>query len=128
MGEGSGIVVLEELDHAVRRKAPNIYGEVVGYGMTADAYHITEPDPEGRWLAKAIKDALRMGETLPEEVDYINPHGTSTPWNDKVETKAIKDVFREACVSDSHQRDQIDYRPHDGGGRRRRSHRRGPVP
>jgi 3-oxoacyl-[acyl-carrier-protein] synthase II len=93
MGEGSGIVVLEELDHALLRKAPNIYGEVVGYGMTADAFHITEPDPEGRWLAKAIEDALQMGETLPEEIDYINPHGTSTPWNDKVETKAIKDVF-----------------------------------
>lgn len=93
MGEGSGILVLEELDHAIKRKAPNIYGEVVGYGMTADAFHITEPDPEGRGLAKAIRDALRMGEIPPEEIDYINPHGTSTPWNDKVETKAIKDVF-----------------------------------
>jgi 3-oxoacyl-[acyl-carrier-protein] synthase II len=93
MGEGSGILVLEELEHAMRREAPNIYGEVVGYGMTADAFHITEPDPEGRWLAKAMRDALRMGGVPPEEIDYINPHGTSTPLNDKVETKAIKDVF-----------------------------------
>jgi len=92
MGEGSGVVVLEELNHALRRGA-HIYGEVIGFGMTADAYHLTEPDPDGKALSKAIRDALQMGGVSPEEVDYINPHGTSTPLNDKGETKVIKDVF-----------------------------------
>jgi len=92
MGEGSGVVIFEELDHA-RRRGAHIYGEVVGFGMTADAYHLTDPDPEGKALAKAIKDALQMGGVRPEEVDYINPHGTSTPMNDKVETRTIKEVF-----------------------------------
>jgi len=92
MGEGSGVLVLEELDHALRRGA-HIYGEVVGFGMTADAHHLTEPDPEGKALKKAIRDALQMGGVRPEEIDYINPHGTSTPLNDKGETRVIKDVF-----------------------------------
>ena len=92
MGEGSGVLVLEELDHALKRGA-HIYGEVIGFGMTADAYHLTEPEPEGKALSKAIRDALQMGSVRPEEIDYINPHGTSTPLNDKVETKAIKNVF-----------------------------------
>jgi 3-oxoacyl-[acyl-carrier-protein] synthase II len=92
MGEGSGVLVLEELKHALRRGA-HIYGEVIGFGMTADAYHLTEPDPDGKALGKAIRDALQMGGVGPEEVDYINPHGTSTPLNDKGETKVIKDVF-----------------------------------
>ena len=92
MGEGSGVVVLEELNHALRRGA-HIYGEVIGFGMTADAYHLTEPDPDGKALSKAIQGALQMGGVSPEEVDYINPHGTSTPLNDKGETKVIKDVF-----------------------------------
>jgi 3-oxoacyl-[acyl-carrier-protein] synthase II len=92
MGEGSGVLVLEELDHALKRGA-HIYGEVIGFGMTADAYHLTEPEPEGKALSKAIRDALQMGGVRQEEIDYINPHGTSTPLNDKVETKAIKNVF-----------------------------------
>ena len=92
MGEGSGVLVLEELKHALNRGA-HIYGEVIGFGMTADAYHLTEPDPDGKALSKAIRDALQMGGVGPEEVDYINPHGTSTPLNDKGETKVIKDVF-----------------------------------
>jgi 3-oxoacyl-[acyl-carrier-protein] synthase II len=92
MGEGSGVLVFEELEHA-RKRGAHIYGEVVGFGMTADAYHITEPDPNGRALSQAIRDALQMGGLRPEEIDYINPHGTSTPLNDKVETKVIKDVF-----------------------------------
>ena len=62
-----------------RRRGVHIYAEVIGFGMTADAFHITEPDPNGRALGKAIKDALKMGGVRPEEVDYINPHGTSTP-------------------------------------------------
>jgi 3-oxoacyl-[acyl-carrier-protein] synthase II len=92
MGEGSGVLVLEEFDHALERGA-HIYGEVIGFGMTADAYHLTEPEPEGKALSKAIRDALQMGSVRPEEIDYINPHGTSTPLNDKVETKVIKNVF-----------------------------------
>jgi 3-oxoacyl-(acyl-carrier-protein) synthase len=92
MGEGSGVLVLEELDHALKREA-HIYGEVIGFGMTADAHHITEPDPEGKALSKAIRDALQTGGVRLEEIDYINAHGTSTPLNDKSETKVIKDVF-----------------------------------
>ena len=92
MGEGSGVLVLEELKHALRRGA-HIYGEVIGFGMTADAYHLTEPDPDGKALSKAIQRTLQMGGVRPEEVDYINPHGTSTLLNDKGETKVIKDVF-----------------------------------
>ena len=92
MGEGSGVLIFEELNHA-RRRGAHIYGEVVGFGMTADAYHLTDPDPEGEALGKAIGDALEMGGFRPEEIDYINPHGTSTPLNDKIETKAIKHVF-----------------------------------
>jgi 3-oxoacyl-[acyl-carrier-protein] synthase II len=92
MGEGSGVLVLEELKHALKRGA-HIYGEVIGFGMTADAYHLTEPDPDGKALSKAIRCALQMGDIRPEEVDYINPHGTSTPLNDKGETRVIKDVF-----------------------------------
>ncbi|HSB04814.1 MAG TPA: beta-ketoacyl-[acyl-carrier-protein] synthase family protein [Thermodesulfobacteriota bacterium] len=92
MGEGSGILIFEELDHAKERGA-HIYAEVGGFGMTADAHHLTEPDPDGKALGKAFRDALQMGGVRPEEIDYINPHGTSTPLNDKVETKVIKGVF-----------------------------------
>jgi 3-oxoacyl-[acyl-carrier-protein] synthase II len=94
MGEGSGILVFEELDHAQKRGA-HIYGEVVGFGMTADAYHLTDPNPDGKALSKAVRDTLEMGGVRPEEVDYINPHGTSTPLNDRVETQVIKNVFGE---------------------------------
>ncbi len=92
MGEGSGVLVFEELDHA-RKRGAHIYGEVVGWGMTADAYHLTDPDPDGKALGKAVKDALDIAGVQPEEVDYINPHGTSTQLNDRVETRMIKDVF-----------------------------------
>ena len=92
MGEGAGVLVFEELDHAKKRGA-YIYGEVVGFGMTADAYHLTDPDPDGKALGKAVKDALQMAGVHPEEIDYINPHGTSTLLNDRVETKMIRDVF-----------------------------------
>lgn len=92
MAEGAGVLVFEELEHA-RRRGARIYAEVAGIGMTADAFHLTEPDPEGRALIKAIQEALEMADVPPEEVDYINPHGTSTPLNDKVETKVIKEVF-----------------------------------
>ena len=92
MGEGCGVLVFEELDHAKKRGA-HIYGEVIGWGMTADAYHLTDPDPDGRALGKAVKDALEMAGVHPEEVDYINPDGTSTLSHDRVETKMIRDVF-----------------------------------
>ncbi|UCC66461.1 MAG: beta-ketoacyl-ACP synthase II [Deltaproteobacteria bacterium] len=92
MGEGAGVIIVEELDHALRRGAP-IYAELIGYGMTADAYHIAEPDPTAASLCKAIELALEMGGVNPEDIDYINPHGTSTKLNDVTETKAIKKIF-----------------------------------
>jgi 3-oxoacyl-[acyl-carrier-protein] synthase II len=93
-GEGSGILVLEALDHALWRDA-RIYGELVGYGMSGDAHHMTAPDPEGDGAARAMTLALRDAGLTPGEVGYINAHGTSTPYNDKFETTAIKRVFGE---------------------------------
>jgi len=92
MGEGAGILVLETLQHAKERNA-NIYAEIFGFGMTADAYHITAPAPEGEAAAKAIEIALKDAKIEPSQIDYINAHGTSTPLNDKLETLAIKKVF-----------------------------------
>jgi 3-oxoacyl-[acyl-carrier-protein] synthase II len=89
MGEGSGILFIEELEQALARKA-RIYAEIVGYGMTCDAYHMTSPVPGGQGAAKAIELALADGNLAVQEVDYINAHGTSTPANDSNETKAIK--------------------------------------
>jgi len=94
MGEGAGIVILEDYDHAVARGA-KIYAEVVGYGSTCDAHHITMPSPEGTGAAKAMELALQEAEILPKEVSYINAHGTGTPYNDLFETRAIKKVFGE---------------------------------
>jgi 3-oxoacyl-[acyl-carrier-protein] synthase II len=93
-GEGAGIVVLESLEHALRRDG-HIYGEVIGYGMTADAHHMTAPDPEGDGAVRAMAGALRDAGIAAPEVGYINAHGTSTPYNDKFETLAIKRVFGE---------------------------------
>jgi 3-oxoacyl-[acyl-carrier-protein] synthase II len=90
--EGAGLVILESLDHALRRDA-RIYAEVVGYGMTGDAYHMTAPDPEGAGASRAMQAALRDGGLEPAAVGYINAHGTSTQYNDKFETMAIKRVF-----------------------------------
>jgi 3-oxoacyl-[acyl-carrier-protein] synthase II len=94
MGEGSGILVLESLEHAQARGA-KIYCELAGYAATCDAYHITQPDPEGKGLSMAMKRALASAQAEPVSVDYINAHGTSTPYNDKFETLAIKKVFGE---------------------------------
>ncbi len=94
MGEGSGIIILEELTRALDRGA-KIYAEIVGYGLTGDAYHITAPSPDGEGAARCMQMALSSGGIAPEEVDYINAHGTSTYYNDIYETTAIKTVFKE---------------------------------
>lgn len=92
IGEGSGILILEEYEHAKRRGA-KIYAEIVGYGATADAHHITAPAPNGEGAARAMQMALNDAGVLPEKVGYINAHGTSTPYNDLFETQAVKTVF-----------------------------------
>lgn len=96
LGEGAGVVILEELEHAKKRGA-KIYGEVAGYGATADAYHITSPIEDGSGAAKAMEIAMEEAGVKPEEVDYINAHGTSTHHNDLFETRAIKAAFGEAA-------------------------------
>lgn len=92
MGEGSGVIVLEELEHAKKRGA-KIYCEITGYGNTADAYHLTAPSPGGEGAARCMKMALRNGSLNPADIAYINAHGTSTPQGDVCETQAIKTVF-----------------------------------
>jgi 3-oxoacyl-[acyl-carrier-protein] synthase II len=92
MGEGSGMLVLEDLDFA-RARGATILAEIVGYGSTSDAYHVTEPAPGGAGLVKAMRRALQKAGMQPEQVDYINAHGTSTPFNDRTETQAIKAFF-----------------------------------
>lgn len=92
MAEGGGAIVIEELEHALNRGA-NIYAEIVGVGLTADAFHITAPPPGGEGAVRSMKEALRDAGIKPEQVDYINAHGTSTELNDRHETQAIKTVF-----------------------------------
>lgn len=92
LGEGSGILILEELEHA-RARGARIYAEVAGYGMSADAYHMTAPRPDGDGAAKAMSATLNDAGVVPSQVDYINAHGTATPQNDRTETAAIHKVF-----------------------------------
>ncbi|KAF0196391.1 MAG: 3-oxoacyl-acyl-carrier-protein synthase II [Bacillota bacterium] len=92
MGEGAGVLVIESLDHALARGA-NIYAEVRGYAATNDAFHITSPDPEARGVIRCLRKALKDAKLEPQDIDYINAHGTSTDLNDKLETRAIKEVF-----------------------------------
>ena len=92
MGEGAGVVVLESLEHAVARNA-TIYAEVIGYGSTCDAYHITSPAEDGSGAARAMTNAIQDGGIRPEDVDYVNAHGTSTHHNDLFETMAIKSAL-----------------------------------
>ena len=94
LGEGAGVIVLESLDHATNRNA-KVLAELIGYGATSDAHHVTQPHPEGEGAAKAMKIAIENAGILPDEIMYINAHGTSTPLNDKFETIAIKKAFGE---------------------------------
>ncbi|MGM0396086.1 MAG: beta-ketoacyl-ACP synthase II [Bacillota bacterium] len=98
MGEGAGIVILEELEHALQRGA-TIYAEIIGYGSTSDAFHITQPDPEAKGARNAMSLAISEGVIKPEDVHYINAHGTSTYYNDKLETLAIKSLFGDHAKS-----------------------------
>jgi 3-oxoacyl-[acyl-carrier-protein] synthase II len=92
VGEGAGILILEELGFALRRGVP-IWAEVVGYGMTGDAFHITQPAEDADGAVRAMRLTLADAKVAPEQVDYINAHGTSTPYNDRLETLAVKKVF-----------------------------------
>jgi 3-oxoacyl-[acyl-carrier-protein] synthase II len=98
MGEGAGILILEEAEQALKRKA-RIYCEVVGYGSTSDAYHMTAPDPAAEQPARAIQLAMREAALTPSEIDYINAHGTSTPYNDEFETLAIKKALGKEAIT-----------------------------
>jgi 3-oxoacyl-(acyl-carrier-protein) synthase len=98
LGEGAGIIILEDFDEAMKRGV-KIYAEFLGYGIGGEAYHITAPEPTGMREAHIMREAMEEGGIAPSEVDYINAHGTGTPLNDKVETLSIKNVFGERAHS-----------------------------
>jgi len=98
IAEGAGLVILEELEHA-RKRGAKIYAEMVGFGMSADSYHISAPDPQADGARRCMENCLKDGNIAPEEINYISAHGTSTPWNDKLETLAIKTVIGDHASS-----------------------------
>jgi 3-oxoacyl-[acyl-carrier-protein] synthase II len=98
MAEGASVLVLEELQHAMQRGA-TIFGEVLGYGLTNDAHHMTAPHPQGDPAARAMQLALREAQVAPQAIGYVNAHGSSTPLNDKIETRALKQVFGEQAYA-----------------------------
>ena len=124
LGEGAGIMVLEEYEHAKARGA-QIYCELLGYGQSADAYDLVAPDPDGSGVRLAFARAFESAHIKPEDVDYINAHGTSTPVGDPAESKAIETTFGEHAYRHRRQLDEVHARPRAGCGRRNRGRRDG---
>ena len=129
LGEGAGMLILEELEFARRRGAP-IYAEMVGYGMSGDAYHMTAPSEDGDGAYRVMQAALESAGVEPDDVDYINAHGTSTPHNDRIETRRDQARVRRSRRQAGGVVDQVDDRPPARRGRRARGrhHRAGRAP